>query len=148
MPQTSTSEGGNINIQERMKVPLAILKANGGKLNGKTKLQKLVFLAEMEKGLENKYKFEKYNYGPYSFELTDDLDALKQFGLIEVIVENFSTDDFQGKIHKYKLTKKGEKALNNLSNDFLDPINKVSNEWGSESLDEILDYVYGKYMDE
>ena len=40
-----------------------------GEIDGKTKLQKLLFLGKNEFNLDINFDFEKYNYGPYSFGL-------------------------------------------------------------------------------
>lgn len=136
-------------IDEKMRAPLEVLAANNGSIHGKTKFHKLIFLAEQEEGLENYYKFEKHNYGPYSFDLTEDLNVLERLGLIEVTVEKFSKQGpFEGKSYNYELTPKGKKAIEDSKNSVKESADKVADKWGSESLNSILDYVYDKYMDE
>ena len=76
-------------------VPLIIIdEASGGSkwLVGRTKLTKMVFLAQKEAapafymlaGPDEAYEFVPYHYGPFSSELLRDLEDLEQRGLIEI----------------------------------------------------------------
>lgn len=49
------------------------------------RIQKGMFLFAQESGApaEELYEFEPYNYGPYSFDLRDDLNRLVSEGLVE-----------------------------------------------------------------
>ncbi len=55
-------------------------------IRGRTRLQKLLFLAKEDYGLGGVFEgfpeFEPYKYGPFSSELYDDLDFLENLGLI------------------------------------------------------------------
>lgn len=138
-----------VEIDQKMKAPLSILAANGGRISGKTKFQKLVFLAEQEEGMTDFYEFEKHNYGPYSFDLTDDLNVLKRLNLIEVTVRRFSADGpFQGKAYRYSLTDEGKEVLEQVEESIKNSAEQVTEKWGSKSLDPILTYVYDEYMDD
>lgn len=50
---------------------------------GKIQLQKLVYFAQ-NYGLPLRYKFEIYHYGPYSFELSNDLGSLDALEIVNV----------------------------------------------------------------
>jgi len=97
----------------RKLLPMALLYAcDGEEIEGRTRLQKLVFLMEqeiddeIEQVLQSpKYSFVPYDYGPFSRELYDDLDRLEEDGLIEVEEE----DTTDGKVkYTYRLTEEGE----------------------------------------
>ena len=67
-------------------LPLALLHAAGGHIKGKTRFQKLAFIAEqrLEKEGISPLDFIPYNYGPFSKDLYDALDYLEEEGLVEV----------------------------------------------------------------
>jgi uncharacterized protein len=50
---------------------------------GKTQVQKLVYFAQ-DGGVPLGYKYEIYHYGPYSFELSDDLGSLDSLGVLDI----------------------------------------------------------------
>lgn len=50
---------------------------------GKIKLQKLVFFLE-RLGIPLDYRFEMYHYGPYSFELAENLDTLNTLKVLDI----------------------------------------------------------------
>ena len=65
-------------------------------------LQKALFLvAEQGKPGRDFYKFEPYDYGPYSKEVRDDVDTLVSSGLVEVVLKPGV------RWRKYILTEKG-----------------------------------------
>lgn len=57
------------------------------RINGITRLEKLLFLIEQEWDYESyvdeRFNFIAYNYGPYSKEVYETVDILKQAGLVE-----------------------------------------------------------------
>jgi len=109
---------------------------------GRVKLQKLVFLSEREMlGLRIKgfnYNFIKLDIGPYSDELSRDLELLQERNLIVYDKER----------SVFILTDKGRDLLMKLSDvirenkDILSIIRHVNEEHGYKSLDELLDHVY------
>ncbi len=118
-------------MEKDKKVLLELLKRNGGTIKGKTRFQIMVFLAQEEEGLDEFYEFKDYNYGPYSFELSDSLSALEEFNLIEV--------KRQGKKFIYSLTEKGEEAIREVKESSL---KEVVDKWNDSSLRELIDYVW------
>lgn len=135
------------------KSQLSILKLLdlAGRIEGKTKLQKIIFLAETEEKVLLTYKFEKYNYGPFSFELSDDLNSLVTTGFIKEEKTIFGISDGKPMIKSnFELTVDGKTELkekeDSIDNQTLESIKKVLEKWGSEPLDKILSYVYSKYM--
>lgn len=59
-----------------------LLEAAGGQIVGKVRLQKVVYLLD-QLGMDSGLEFEYHHFGPYSEELTDQIDDEKAFGAIE-----------------------------------------------------------------
>lgn len=92
-------------------LPLAILDAcDNEAVEGITRMQKLVFLAQREVDDVEKdtYKFEAYDYGPFSKDLYGDLDALVENGFVDSYEEE-TPDGNEKQI--YEITEKGERLL-------------------------------------
>ena len=51
---------------------------------GKTKIQKLLYFAQEGYGLQTNFDIQMYHYGPYSFEIDDQLSRLRFRKLIEI----------------------------------------------------------------
>jgi len=138
-----------MDLPKKLRFVLLFLK-EANEVKGKTKFQKMFFLLNEEEKIQTGHKFVKYTYGPYSSELSNDLDALKQFEFIEVGKSLFNTNsDFVGKQFEYKLTESGKELIEQ-SNDFtkeeIKKTKKIISEWNNKELPEIIEYVYGKYM--
>ena len=138
----------NILTENQEKLLLFVKLA--GEIDGKTKLQKLLFLGKNEFNLDINFDFEKYNYGPYSFGLTADLEVLVQLGLINAQTEYFETDnEFRGRKITYTLSDKGGKIAEEVTakySDFIKSAQSVLSKWGDKPLSEIIRYVYDKYL--
>ena len=139
-------------LPKKMLYLLLFLK-DAGTIEGKTKFQKLIFLAKKEYNLNIGYDFVKYSYGPYSFELTNDLETLESLELIDVAKSEFLNhgSPFVGKQLTYILSKKGDKLIKDDEFLFADNTKKeiidtVINEWNDKPLKTIIKYVYSKYM--
>jgi uncharacterized protein YwgA len=78
--------------------------SSNGKIEGRTRLEKLVYLLKHRGGVAFTYKFVPYHYGPYSRELVEDLDQLKEFGLVD---ETMNTDEYGVIRYDYSLTSEG-----------------------------------------
>ena len=59
------------------------LMKNGAGRIGKTAMQKYVYFLQ-EFGVNLNYRYEMYYYGPYCFELSNDLDLLNMLGVIAI----------------------------------------------------------------
>ncbi len=124
-----------------------------GKIECKTKFQKLIFLAQTEERALTTYKFEKYHYGPFSFDLSDDIEALSKTGFVREEVVGYGSSS--GKLmikHTFSLTPDGKKELqvseHNLDKTGVQAISSSVKKWNSAQLDKVLKYVYGKYMND
>lgn len=121
------------------------------KIECKTKVQKLIFLAEVEEKAPLTYNFERYHYGPFSFELSDDLNALKQTGFIEekqVIIG--SSEGFPIVKSTFNLTEDGKREIakneEKINHEAVNSINSIVKKWNDVPLEEVLNYVYSKYI--
>lgn len=64
---------------------LLVLTANYvGKIEGRKRLQKIIFLLQEQFGIEFSYRFVPYLYGPYSSQLQNDIDILTRTGYLKV----------------------------------------------------------------
>jgi uncharacterized protein len=60
-----------------------IVRDAGGRIVGRTRLQKIAFLLELA-GLGEGFRFEYKHYGPYSEELADAIGVASLFGLVRI----------------------------------------------------------------
>ena len=60
----------------------AIVRDSGGRIVGRTKLQKIAYFLELA-GLGEGFRFEYRHYGPYSEELADGIQFASAFGLVD-----------------------------------------------------------------
>jgi uncharacterized protein YwgA len=145
-----------------------------GAVQGITRLQKLLFLAEREAGVKVSegadFDFTAYKFGPVSKDLYDDLEKLENLGLIEAQSiaepsaaerdeyglsfeglmgdeEQEATDAFEER--RYSITEKGRDWLkaraSALGSEALKGIKRVKGKYGSLSLSDLLYYVYSRY---
>ena len=65
-------------------IKLLILTANYlGKIEGRKRFQKMIFLLQEQFGFEFSYRFTSYLYGPYSSQLQNDIDILARTGYLK-----------------------------------------------------------------
>lgn len=112
-------------------------------VEGRTKLQKLIFLGEKELGLPEVFTFDKHHYGPYSWHLTEVIEDLVAGGYlredIKIKGEHIS--------YIYTPTKKmGKSQLDKIKipPETISTLKKIK----ALPLSIILSYVYGKYLPE
>lgn len=74
-----------MNKEERFKVLLYIINKLHKKMNrsGETHIQKLVYLMIMKNKIQFNYDYILYDYGPWSFDLMDDLKFLENAHLVK-----------------------------------------------------------------
>jgi len=79
---------------------------------GKTRLQKMVLIAQLDKEIAYPFTFKyiRYHYGPYSFDLQDLLNRLQYFGLLEE--RKVISGGYVGS--QFRLTKEGTTYLRDL----------------------------------
>jgi len=87
-------------------LPLALLHAAGGRIKGKTRFQKLAFIADqrLEERDIDPYDFIAYDYGPFSKDLMEEVEYLEKKGFVKVT----KSRTFGGnKRYDYELTSEG-----------------------------------------
>lgn len=131
-------------------LPLAFLYVDGQKqIEGITRFQKLVFLAQEETAVDHQYRFVPEKYGPFSHEL---YDALEQLGAEGLIREQTRTTPGGSETYVYELTDRGrdlvERIRESEEHDFeglFDAAARLKRRHGYGSLDQLLRYVYESY---
>lgn len=111
----------------RVAIPLLIIDEatqSGGWLEGRTKLTKLVFLAEREADTayrrltspDDPYSFVPYNYGPFSSDLLADLEILARHNLLEIGLRNL---DSRGRAveYLYRVIPEGHRLAQSIRDD-------------------------------
>jgi uncharacterized protein YwgA len=80
-----------------------------GEIKGRTRLQKILYLANISGW--NAFRYMFYQYGPYSDGIKDELDSLVQ----KEIIEEEEADSYDDKkIYNYTLTPAGEEFAENI----------------------------------
>ncbi len=87
---------------------LVILK-NLGKIEGRTRFQKIVFLLKHKDGIKFDYTFIPYYYGPYSPELQTEINLLEAADILKVIPQD-------GALYMHILTSRGQKLAREIEN--------------------------------
>ena len=80
-----------------------------GLVNGRTRLQKTIYLLRERYHIPFRFHFKPYFYGPYSEDLADAVENLVALGMIEENRRYFDEDVIE---YSYKLTKRGIDFLN------------------------------------
>jgi DNA-binding PadR family transcriptional regulator len=137
-------------LPARTAIPLAFLYTRSrSSVDGSTRFQKLVFLAQKETDLPEEYEFEPNNFGPFSPGLASDLDRLRAMGLVEKREEPNGVGNTR---HVYRLTREGIQVASEFADRdargvIFDSAKNVKDEWGDSRIDTIVRYVYRKYED-
>ena len=110
-----------------------------------TKLQKIFFLLEKEKGKDLGLEFKPWFFGPYSSKLQDFIDKLIEIGEVDTEDEEEVRDPLSGEVIAYKwhYVLKGEFTPSEDEEE--KEIGAFFREWVKKSRTEILNYVYKKY---
>lgn len=140
-----------------------------GRVNGITRLEKLVFLIEQEGDLDaflaETAEFEPHNFGPFSKKIYQAVETLEAYGLL--IEENAyaeTTDDtwenesiigldepVSFSERKFILTKKGRKYYEALASevppDLPYKVGQLKDRFGAIPLRQLLRFVYTRYED-
>ena len=67
---------------EREEIVAALLKASGGQLVGRVRLQKTVYLLD-RLGLESGFDYDYHHYGPFSRDIDNAVADAEAFELVE-----------------------------------------------------------------
>jgi hypothetical protein len=167
-------------LESGLDVLMLLLYAEGGSgktgepIEGITRLDKIMYLLSQSKEfssvVEENYKFQADNFGPFAPELFDDIQALKQECIIELSSEKITknkidtvdeesvekvledSDDMKVvswkkyPLETYKLTDLGMKIAaqlySNLSIQQKEELKKIKKTFGTMSMKNLLYYVY------
>lgn len=129
------------------KLPIVFLYTDQStSIEGATRFQKLVFLAQKERNLKDYYEFRPDRFGPYSVDLRADIEALENQGLIERDVE---TNRYGHARIAYSLTPDGVREAKELldygNESVFDIVQEVKREYNDRSISGLLKYVYRQY---
>lgn len=110
---------------------------NQHKIDGRTRLQKLVFLAQKEASSElpSEYTFIPYDYGPFSANLLHEIEDLDEKGYVQ---EN-KVPGVNGMKYQYKLTEEGA--------EYVDEHFEELDDSDAEAISETADFIEGMYSD-
>lgn len=133
-------------------LPLALLALNEeGQIEGITRFQKLVFMAQKENpNLRTEpYDFESYDYGPFSKELYDDIDSLVRNGYISRSVDETGNGNEK---HIYSITQKGRKYIRQiLESDAgrddlaVEELRQLKEEYNEMPILQLIRLIYNRY---
>jgi len=107
-----------------------------------TKLQKIFFLLENEKGVQLGLDFKPWFFGPYSLKLQDYIDKLIELG--EVNVEE---EEVRDPLNEEVIACKRHYVLKSELKPEEEEIETFFREWVRKSRTDILNYVYKKYLE-
>lgn len=135
-----------------------------GRINGVTRLEKLLFLADKEEDInalvDDNYEFEAYNYGPYSKKVYEEVEVLEQAGLLteerayggetldemeEVAVIGESREGIE---RRFVLTTQGEAVAQMLAvgnADAVKRLSRIKDDYARMPLTRLVRYVYTTY---
>lgn len=149
-------EKTKVDSNTKQKWLLAMLYALGGKIRGRTRLQKLSFLMKKKLDLNSRsfYEFSPEKFGPFSADLAEDIDRLGEAGLVRIDGEVFEPKKLLEDwviCYTYSLTEEGteraKKIFDEISADvkskltLLKPFNEIL-------LSNLIHYVYSEYSEE
>jgi uncharacterized protein YwgA len=100
-----------------MEFVLAVISAEGGSVEGRTLLQKLVYFTCVISGIDAGLAFDAHFYGPFSSTVESTLSRLKNADLICEQISSFgeSANGFEIKRYDYKLTRDGQVLAERIS---------------------------------
>jgi len=92
---------------------LSLIKASGGKVQGRTLLQKRGYFVSLLTGLAVDLGYHAHYYGPYSATLDGTLTQMKNLGFIEEGTTGFGivSGGFEMRRYDYSLTEDGESVF-------------------------------------
>jgi len=107
-----------------------------------TKIQKIFFLLEREKGINLNLDFKPWLFGPYSKKLDKVLYGLIDKGVVKVVDKGAIDDPFTGLVI-------GHKRTYELNGDYEAKVDKhvldFFKQWVVKDRKEIVGYIYSKY---
>lgn len=149
---------------------LLLLRAQGqgaasrDRVNGITRLEKLLFLADQEselpRAVEGPIVFKPYNYGPYSKQVYEAVEVLEEAGLVREeryidgrsldVMEELSADaaEIEGLERRFFLTDDGRDVADLLAGqhpEYAKLLSDIKQRYGDLPLRRLIQYVYSRY---
>lgn len=165
MNELETLEGSDL-VLMLLAAPTKIVSAHN-RINGITRLEKLLYLAEQETGVSQKItgeplKFKAYNYGPFSKDVYEAVELLEESDLIveERVVDGQTIDSMEdvnvtGAVEtdeyverRFALTENGKLVASLLAShnkDVVKQLSDIKNKYAERSLSGLIRYVYKSY---
>lgn len=136
--------------QERRRI-LMLVTLHAGTVSGKTKLQKLVYLVQRESDaaqLRDVFHFEPYLYGPFSQDISREVDQLERDQLLARSQYLYSQKGQTMATASCQLTEKGKAEALAIHAKWAaesEAVQRVVEKYRFETLPRILDHVYSAY---
>ncbi|WP_276298819.1 hypothetical protein [Halorussus lipolyticus] len=129
-------------------LPLAILNsAEEGRVEGRTRFQKLIFLIQNDFNVPEKFDYIPYDYGPFSKELCEEIERLERQGFVKRRQEQIPN----GKKYLYNLTDEGRAHFQQLEDsepeEAKEAAETVEQTFNDVPISRLLEYVYNNYPD-
>lgn len=140
-----------------------------GRVNGITRLEKLLYLVEKETSVADsvageRLRFKAYNYGPFSKDVYEAVELLEQSGLLteERVIDGQTIDSMEdvsvtGAVEadeyverRFVLTEDGRLVANLLTQhhpDVAKQLTGIKDQYAARSLSGLIRYVYKTYPD-
>lgn len=128
--------------------PIALLYARGATgVDGATRFQKLVFLAQEETDLPSRYTFHAEKYGPYSYDLASTMEMIIDR---DIATRNVVTNEAGNEKHIYGLTEKGVQIAQEMVSSgeydwMFDIATRMKRQYEEWQLSQLLRHVYRNY---
>jgi len=140
-------------MRRRHLLPLLLLLIEEDEaVEGRTRLQKLLFLTQKrleEQGdpIEWGYSFRPYDYGPFAKALYSDVDQLRRRGFVEEREQRFDDNVIQ---YDYVLTKSGREYINEKLEEesltkLIETARDIKKNFNDIPLRRLIDHVYSEY---
>ncbi|MDH3617563.1 MAG: Panacea domain-containing protein [Nitrosopumilus sp.] len=135
------------NLLDEFPIPLEII-SHDSEIRGKVRLQKLVFLSQVQLGKKYDFEFEPAPLGPLSDRVNYLLGRMTELGIIEEKIKSTASGN---DVYCYRITATGKKFLESakqnkvLSKEEIKTIDSVFKKYGKMSYVELLDLVHKKY---
>jgi len=129
-------------------LPLYLIRKEGGKFRGRTRLQKLVFLVQKEMNDAFDYGFKPAQQGPLSYKLYQRMQNLEALDLVK---ELEGTTHSGNLVFRYELTAEGKSFLNYAIQNNLLPsevksaADRILEEYGTLPYVELLNKVHSDH---
>jgi uncharacterized protein YwgA len=132
-------------------LPLALLYTQGrDSVDGATRFQKLIFIAQQEGSVPERYSYHADKFGPFSPQLHADLNELAGRGLLE---KNERRNEVGNTKYVYSITPEGIQKVRKVlqkggaMSTLFEELQDIKHRYNEYPLQDLLRYVYKQYPD-